>query len=90
MLMPHRYLMKMTGKKPRIVTQPWIKELVKSMILNVMNIPHFGQHHEVNACVKLLLLWYHGGYLWPDRSITVDPTLIHLITGLSVQGPNLQ
>jgi hypothetical protein len=28
MLMPHKYLMKMTGNKPRIVSQPWIKELV--------------------------------------------------------------
>jgi hypothetical protein len=29
MLAPHRYLMKMTGKKPKIVPQPWIKELVQ-------------------------------------------------------------
>jgi hypothetical protein len=28
MLAPHRYLMKMTGKKPKIVPQPWIKEIV--------------------------------------------------------------
>jgi hypothetical protein len=27
MLAPHRYLMKTTRKKPRIVSQPWIKEL---------------------------------------------------------------
>jgi hypothetical protein len=27
MLAPHRYLMKTTGKKPHIVSQPWIKEL---------------------------------------------------------------
>jgi hypothetical protein len=42
MLAPHRYLMKTTGKKPHIVSQPWIKELAQSMILNVMKIPHFG------------------------------------------------
>jgi hypothetical protein len=88
MLAPHRYLMKMTGKKPKIVPQPWIKELACSMILNVMKIPHFGRHQEVNACVKLLLSCYHGGYLWLDRRVTVDPTLIHLITGLSMQGPD--
>jgi hypothetical protein len=64
--------MKMTGKKPRIVSQPWIKELAQSTILNVMKIPHFGRHQEVNACVKLLLSCYHGGYLWLDRRITVD------------------
>jgi hypothetical protein len=50
--------MKMTGKKPKIVPQPWIKEITRSMILNVMKIPHLGRHHEVNACVKLLLLCY--------------------------------
>jgi hypothetical protein len=27
MLVPHRYLMKMIGNKPLIVSQPWIKEL---------------------------------------------------------------
>jgi hypothetical protein len=30
---------------------------------------------------------YHGGYLWLDRCFTVDSTLIHLIIGLSMQGP---
>jgi hypothetical protein len=39
---PHTYLIKMTGKMPRIVSQSWIKELAQSMILNVMNIPHFS------------------------------------------------
>jgi hypothetical protein len=42
MLAPHRYLMKMTGKKPKIVPQPWIKEIVRSTILNVMKIPHLA------------------------------------------------
>jgi hypothetical protein len=77
--------MKTTWKKPRIVPQPWIKELARSTTLNVMKIPHFDRQ-EVNACVKLLLSCYHGGFLWLDRCITVDPTLIHLIIGLSMQG----
>jgi hypothetical protein len=77
MLAPHRYLMKSIGKKPHIVSQPWIKAVAQSTVLNVMNIPHFGRHQEVNACVKLLLSCYHGGYLWLDRRITVDLTLIH-------------
>jgi hypothetical protein len=55
MLTPHRYLTKMTGKKPKIVPQLWIKEIVRSMILNVMKIPHFSKHQEVNACAKILL-----------------------------------
>jgi len=85
MLLPHRYLMKTTGKKSRIVSQLWIKELAQSTILNVMNIPHFGRHKEVNDCVKILLSCYHGGYLWLDRCITVDSMLIHLITILRMQ-----
>jgi hypothetical protein len=55
-----------------------------------MKIPHFERHQEVNACVKLLLSCYHGGYLWLDHCIIVDSTLIHRITGLSMQGPDPQ
>jgi hypothetical protein len=88
-LAPHHYLMKMTGKKLNIVPQPWIKEIARSTILNVMKIPHFGRHQEVNVCVKLPLSCSHVRYLWLDRRITMDLTLIHLITGLTMQGTNL-
>jgi hypothetical protein len=84
MLAPHRYLMKMTGKKPRIVSYPWINELTQSMILNVINIPHFGRHQKVNTCIKILLSCYHGAYIWLDKRITMDLVLIHLITRLSM------
>jgi hypothetical protein len=50
-----------------------------------MKIPHFGRQQEVNACVKLLLKIYHGGYLWLKRRITVDPALINRITRLRKQ-----
>ena len=88
MLSPHRYLKNKTGKKPCLVSQPWIKEMAQSTMLNVMKIPQFGCHQEVNACVKLLLSCYHGGYMWLDWRITMDLELIHLITGLSMKGPN--
>jgi hypothetical protein len=55
-----------------------------------MKIPHFGRHQDVNACVKLLLSCYHGGYLWLEKRMTVDPMLIHMINGLSMQGPDPQ
>jgi hypothetical protein len=87
---PHRYITKTTGKKPRLLSQPWIKELVQSTMLNVMKIPHFGPRQEVNACVKILLSCYHGGYRWLDRRITVDLAPIHQITGLIVKGPDPQ
>jgi hypothetical protein len=90
MLAPHKYLTKTKGKKSKIIPQPWTMDIVRSTILNVMKIPHFGRHQEVNACVKILLSCFHGGYLWLDRCITVDLVLIHRITGLSMQGPDPQ
>jgi hypothetical protein len=62
--------------------------LAQSTLLNVIKIPHFGQHQEVNACVKILLSCYHGGYLWLNHCITIDPTMINQIMGLSMQGPD--
>jgi hypothetical protein len=73
MLAPHKYLTKTKGKKSKIIPQPWTMDIARSTVLNVMKIPHFGRHQEVNACVKLLLSCFHGGYLWLDRCITVDP-----------------
>jgi hypothetical protein len=90
MLSPHKYLTKMKGKNSKIVPQSWTQNLAQSTLLNVMKIPHFGRHQEVNACIKLLLSCYHRGYLWLNRCITVDPTLINRITGLSMQGPDPQ
>jgi hypothetical protein len=90
MLAPHKYLTRTKGKNSKIIPQPWTQNLAQSTLLNVMKIPHFGRHQEVNACVKLLLSCYHGGYLWLNRRITVDPTLINRITGLSMQGPDPQ
>jgi hypothetical protein len=90
MLSLHKYLTITKGKNPKIVPQQWTHNLVYSTLLNVMKIPHFGRHQEVNACVRLLLSCYHGGYLWLDHRITMDPILINRITGLSMQIPNPQ
>jgi hypothetical protein len=60
MLTPYKYLTKMKGKNSKIIPQPWTMNLAQSTLLNVMKIPHFGRHQEVNACVKLLLSCYHG------------------------------
>jgi hypothetical protein len=70
MLAPYKYLTRTKGKNSKIIPQPWMMNLAQSTLLNVMKIPHFGRHQEVNACVKLLLSCYHGGYLWLDRHIT--------------------
>jgi hypothetical protein len=89
-LTPYKYLTKMKGNNSKIIPQLWTMNLVQSTLLNVMKIPHFERHQEVNGCFKLLLSCYHGGYLWLDHRITVNPTLIHRITGLSMQGPDQQ
>jgi hypothetical protein len=88
MLEPHKYLTKTKGKKSNIIPRPWTMDIARSIVLNMMKIPHFGSHQEVNACVKLLLSCFHGRYLWLDRRITVDPALIHRITELIIQGPD--
>jgi hypothetical protein len=90
MLAPYKYLTKTKGKNSKIVPQSWTHNLAQSTLLNVMKIPHFGRHQEVNACIKLLLSCYHRGYLWLNHRITVDPMLINQITGLSMQGPDPQ
>jgi hypothetical protein len=59
-LAPHKYLTRTKGKNSKIIPQSWTMNLAQSTLLNVMKIPHFGRHQEVNACVKLLLSCYHG------------------------------
>ena len=81
---------KTKGKKSKIIPQLWNMDIVRSTILNVMKIPHFRRHQEVNVCVKLLLSFFHGGYMWLERCITVDPALIHRISRLSMQRPDPQ
>jgi hypothetical protein len=90
MLTPHKYLTRTKGKNSKIISHSWTMNLAQSTLLNVMNIPHFGRHQEVNACVKLLLSCYHGDYLWLNCRITVDLMLINQIIGLSMQGPDPQ
>jgi hypothetical protein len=65
-LAPYKYLTRTKGKNSKIIPQPWTMNLAHSTLLNVMKIPHFTRHQEVNACVKLLLSCYHGSYLWLD------------------------
>jgi hypothetical protein len=74
---PYKYLARTKGKNLNIVPQQWTMNLVQFTLLNVMKILHFSRHWEVNSCVKLLLTIYHGGYLWLNCRITIDPALIN-------------
>jgi hypothetical protein len=40
----------------------------------------------MNVCVKILLSYVHEGYLWLDRSVSIDTYLTMHITGLPSQG----
>jgi hypothetical protein len=88
MLTPYKYLTRTKGKNSKIIPQPWTMNLAQSTLLNVMKIPHFGRHQEVNSCVKILLSCYHDSYLWLDHRIIVDLMIIHRITRLSMRGPD--
>jgi hypothetical protein len=63
MLTPHKYLTITKGKKSKIIPQLWTMDIARSTILNMMKIPQFGRHQEVNVCVKLMVSFLHGGYL---------------------------
>jgi hypothetical protein len=83
-LAPHKYLTRTKGNNLKIIPQSWTMNLAQSTLLNIMKIPHFGRHQEVNACVKLLFSCYHGRYLCLNHHIIVDLTLINQIIGLSM------
>jgi hypothetical protein len=52
MFTPQKYLTKTIGKKSKIIPQLWTMEIAQSTILNLMKIPHFERHQEVNVCIK--------------------------------------
>ena len=51
--------------------------------MNLLQIPHFERSNEINAVVKVLLSYMHGGHLWLDHRVNITIDLIHQITGLS-------
>jgi hypothetical protein len=55
MLTPYKYLAGMKGKNSKIISQPWMMNLTQSTLLNVMKIPYFGRHQEVN--IAFMLPW---------------------------------
>ena len=50
---------------------------------------HFGCSAETNACVKQLLAYFHGGYLWLDTKVLVNVEFISQITSLFMKGVDL-
>ena len=84
MLAPHKYLTKTKGNKLKIIPKMLTMDIARSTVLNMMKIPHFRRHQKVNTRIKIPMPCFHGGYLWLDKHITVNPALIHRITRLSM------
>jgi hypothetical protein len=66
-LAPHNYLHMGMNVRSLVITvevQEWVTVLHQIWILNMMEIPHVGKSVEINICIKLLLSYIHGGFLW--------------------------
>ena len=50
-----------------LVPMEWDGGLHKSELLSLMHMPHFDRTTEVNTCVKKMLVYFYGGFLWLDR-----------------------
>jgi hypothetical protein len=90
MLTPHKYLTRTKGKNSNIIPQSWTQNLAQSTLLNVMKIPHFGQTPGSECMCQVVVVLLPWRILMVEPRITVDPTLINQITGLSMQGPDPQ
>ena len=75
-------IVKPTTKVEALTLQAWIASLQPSGLLNLLQIPHFERSNEINAIVKFLLSYVHGGHLWLDRRVDIMIDLIHQVTGL--------
>lgn len=90
-LVPSKFLKKsISSETHMIVIEPhaWASGLQKAGLLNMFDIPHFGQSQGINVCVKMLLSCVHGGYMWLNKSVSINIDLIVRITGLLSQVQN--
>ena len=74
------------GAPIRWIPQLWASGLDQSVLLGLINMPHFGRLDESHVCMKKLLDSFHGGTLWLNTPILVTIDLIASITGLPKAG----
>jgi hypothetical protein len=72
------------------IMQPneWVAGLANTGILNLLEIPHFRLRKYVNNCIKQLLAFLHGGFLWLEELISIYIEVISFITSLPSNGEN--
>lgn len=64
----------------------WSQGLRRLVLLNMLNVPHFGRSTSNTSCVQQLLISVHDGCLWLGKRILIDEMLIRRITGFPYQG----
>jgi len=74
-----KYLcMKIVWWVSEILLEPhsWEVGIDKSGILNLLEIPHFGQSLEIKLCSKMLLSCFHRGNFWIEPLVSIDTQII--------------
>ena len=69
------------------IPHDWACGMNKVGLLGLINMLHFWWLNEVNACIKHLLAYFHGGILWLETTVTIMVDLISDIMGLPKDGP---
>ena len=64
-----------------IVPMEWDRGMDQVILVNLLDMPHFGRSKEVNTYVRQLLVCFHGGFMWIDKPYSINVELIALITG---------
>jgi hypothetical protein len=79
------------GPFGKSINQPvqWAAGLAKNEILGLLDISHFERGQYANNCVKQLMEFTHGGYLWLEQLISIDVDLIAYRTGLPSRGEDI-
>ena len=68
----------------QFVPVEWARGMDQEGLLSLLYMPHFSRSLEINACVKHLLVPFHGGYLCHNQQIFVDVKLIAIIASLQL------
>jgi len=65
-----------------VVENPWVQNLYNSIIMTLLDIPHFACRLNNRDCNRFLLSRLHEGLLWLDKKYLVDLHVIYLISRL--------
>jgi hypothetical protein len=68
------------------VTKPKFINLFNSTIINLRDLPVFGNTGKVARCTKFLIIRVHNISPWLDRRYPIHTEDIHHLTGLSLKG----